>query len=169
MTNNVLEQPLDEEDPSFAFTLWTEDDQNFAPFMDEEEEEETQEQLKQFQCYIEDNEAVAIQTNNQQSAFWLNDKLKGVYFFDTDDDPDLRGNYLIQHVTWPVRARGANKGWRAAAYKLAMDDETAEWKPTGELEEYFINEVLYTMIKTSRLNKHLKIVDKTPTKEAEPE
>ena len=165
--NGFLELPPDKKEFDYNFSLWTEDDEEINFF-----DAQPGAVLKpDFLCYAERNddlqkdETTLVVTQSQNSAFWLNSKLRGVYLFDGGESvAEHRGNYRIQSVAWQERARIGRvtvaAGYRAHAQKLEYSSETCKWVEVGDEEPYLIDEILYNLIAASRKNDHLNIIEK---------
>ena len=143
--NKGLSKPLDEEDPGFAFSVWTSADVQYDEWL---------------------RDALAAPDNKEPSekaAFKC-------YFFDDEPEEDEDPAYYFVHALfWPKGARGSNRVWNADCTKVAPTGDLGQYvsvvNEIGEEETavYAVNETLYSMIKAAwQLNESRYIREDAP-------
>ena len=170
--NKGLSKPLDEEDPGFAFAVWTSADVQYDEWLRDAlaapDNKEPSEKAA-FKCYLEDWE-VEARKNDQVNHFKVEEKLLGLYFFDDEPEEDEDPAYYFVHALfWPKGARGSNRVWNADCTKVAPTGDLGQYvsvvNEIGEEETavYAVNETLYSMIKAAwQLNESRYIREDAP-------
>lgn len=157
--NKRLAKPLDQHDPGYAYAVWTSADEQYDTWIRDALATSTDSSSSAdkpvFKCYLEDWE-VEARKNDQVNHFKVDEKLRGLYFFDDDPEEDEEpAHYLIHALFWPKGARGSNRLWNADCSKVATSGPDGEYLPVlaegGETESavYVVNEALYSMIKAA--------------------
>jgi hypothetical protein len=162
--NNNMKDPLNVDDPGYDLARWLESDPEWCGFLEDDEVEQSGPSiLREVKCYVEGGERELIAKEGALNRFKLDEKLKGVHFYDDDeDDEEAKGNWRIETVVY--QRKGSHNGvkfkggHRAKAVKLEFNEKTAVWEQSSRSEMYIIDEHLYTMIRESALNGQFKLL-----------